>query len=411
MTRITTMLLGAAMLLAAAASSASADPIRIGVGVAGPISPDAEADIEELVRGLPNVKVIPIQPPGDVAACVKRFVAGDESRRLDAVMIVSLPEESFKSTHDSNEANFTGSYEIWTLNLSTLAEDRHRFTFNDTEPVVGGAAAFLSMPAQLFAERATGKQLISTNQWQAYEAVQARVEAKLVAATRIYLDGASIRDIGHLVPLDTAKALLDRGDGETAMLVFKSAGLNNPEVQRMVANAQEQLKHSQAQALLGRAIGAIAGGNAGQARTILNQYEQAPTSSAATAGSVRRILADIPERPAETALDNGLRGEIVALNHSAFVAMLSQMFADETGAKPEDVIVSQSDVTIEDKGAPQGLKDSIDTYAVALGRSAWLMSLKCGCAAAASLTSEAVGATLLKARFAPSFKRPQVGLP
>jgi len=63
------------------------------------------------------VKVVPIQPPGDVDACVKRFVAGEPDDRLDAVMVVSLPPESFQSTRDKGEARFTGAYEIWTLNL------------------------------------------------------------------------------------------------------------------------------------------------------------------------------------------------------------------------------------------------------------------------------------------------------
>jgi hypothetical protein len=39
------------------------------------------------------------------------------------------------------------------------------------------------------------------------------------------------------------------------------------------------------------------------------------------------------------------------------------------------------------------------------------MSLKCGCDANAVLESEAVGEALLKAKYSPSFKRPQVGLP
>ena len=272
------MLLGAAILVAAAAAGAYADQIKIGVGVIGPISPQTEADIDQIVGKLPNVKAVPIQPPGGVDACVKRFVAGDPDDRLDAVMVVSLPTESFQSSRDSNEAKFTGAYEIWTLNLSTLAEDRHRFTFTDSEPVIGGVAAFLALPAQAFAERATGKKLISSDQWQAFEAVQTRVEAKLVAATKLYLATASIRDTTPLNPLDTAKALLDRGDGEDAMLVFKSAGINNPDVQRMIAAAQGQLRRSAANALLGRTLGAMAGGNAGAARVILADYEKAPSA-------------------------------------------------------------------------------------------------------------------------------------
>ncbi|HEY6300445.1 MAG TPA: hypothetical protein VIW95_12475, partial [Candidatus Binatus sp.] len=120
MKKITVMLLGAAILVAAAAAGAAAAPVKIGVGVIGPISPQTEADIDQIVGKLPNVQAVPIQPPGGVDACVKRFVAGDPEDRLDAVMIVSLPTESFQSQRDSNEAKFTGAYEIWTLDLSTL---------------------------------------------------------------------------------------------------------------------------------------------------------------------------------------------------------------------------------------------------------------------------------------------------
>ena len=57
------------------------------------------------------------------------------------------------------------------------------------------------------------------------------------------------------------------------------------------------------------------------------------------------------------------------------------------------------------------MKTHLDAYARALGRSAWAMSIKCGCAATAVLQSETAGAALLKARFEPSFKQPEVGLP
>src|SRR5580692_11131640 len=410
MRKITVMLLGAAILVTAAAAGAYADQIKIGVGVIGPISPQTEADIDQLVGKLPNVKAVPIQPPGGVDACVKRFVAGDPDDRLDAVMVVSLPTESFQSQRDSNEAKFTGAYEIWTLNLSTLAEDRHRFTFTDSETVVGGLSAFLALPAQAFAERATGKKLISSDQYQAFEAVQTRVEAKLIAATKLYLMTASIRDTAPLVPLDTAKALLDRGDGEDAMAVFKSAGINNPEVQQMIANAQGQLKRSAANALLGRTLGAMAGGNADAARLILADYEKAPSAESSRADSIRRVLAYVPAHT-ESPYDGVMKSDVPTLDHQAFVAMIKQMFSEQTGSAPDDVIVGAHDITIEDKDAPQGLKEQLDSYAAALGRSAWLMSLKCGCDANAVLESEAVGEALLKARYSPSFKRPQVGLP
>ena len=64
-----------------------------------------------------------------------------------------------------------------------------------------------------------------------------------------------------------------------------------------------------------------------------------------------------------------------------------------------------------DKDAPKGLKTRLDAYARALGRTAWLLSIKCGCPASATLESETAGAALLKARFEPSFTQPEVGLP
>src|ERR1700722_13150651 len=100
MRKITIMLLGAAILVVAAAAGAYAGQIKIGVGVIGPISPQTEADIDQIIGKLPNVKAVPIQPPGGVDACVKRFVAGDPEDRLDAGMIVSRPGEPFQSQGD-----------------------------------------------------------------------------------------------------------------------------------------------------------------------------------------------------------------------------------------------------------------------------------------------------------------------
>jgi hypothetical protein len=106
-----------------------------------------------------------------------------------------------------------------------------------------------------------------------------------------------------------------------------------------------------------------------------------------------------------------MKTDVPALDHQAFVAMIKQLFNEQTGSIPNDVIVGAKDVTIEDKDAPKGLKEQLDSYAGALGRSAWLMRLKCGCDANAVLTSEAVGDALLKASDSPSFTRPHVGLP
>ncbi|MGC1338765.1 MAG: hypothetical protein WA836_11645, partial [Candidatus Binataceae bacterium] len=131
---ITLMLALAAAVLQFAAPALA--EVKIGVGALGPISPQAENDVEKLVGAMPNVNAVPIQPPGDVDACVKRFVAGDLDDRLDAVIVVSLPTDSFKVVQTGSEAKFTGSYQIWTLNLSTLAEDRHTFTFTDSETII-----------------------------------------------------------------------------------------------------------------------------------------------------------------------------------------------------------------------------------------------------------------------------------
>lgn len=409
--RIFGSLLAAALTIAILGGSASAEPIRIGVGDLGPISPDAMYQIEQLVGGLPNVKEVPIVPPGDVDACVKRFVAGETDDRLDGVMVVSLPTDSFVAKHDQNEATFTGTYEIWLLNLSTLAEDRHAFTFEDREPVVGGVTAILTIPAQFLTQAAGGQKLISSNVYQAYQSVQNRVEAKLVAATKLYLAGSPIKQIGPLNPLETAQQLIDRGDGDTAMAVFKSAGINDPRVKAMIANAQDQLRRAESQKLLGRTLGAIAGDNPEQASVMLASYEKSPAAEASRADAIRRVLASYPKRETASPYSSVLAGDVPALDHAAFVAMLTQLFTDATGSAPNEIIVSASDVKIQNKDAGTALKTHLDAYARALGSSAWLMSLKCGCAAQATLTSEVAGAPLLRARFAPSFKRPEVGLP
>jgi hypothetical protein len=405
------IVLGAAFLLCAGGAGAASADVRIGVGTIGPISPQTEADIDALVDHLPGIKSVPIQPPGDVDACVKRFVAGEADDRLDAVMVVTLPADAFHVQQGEKEATFTGTYKIWTLNLSTLAEDHHTFTFTDSETVISGPAAILSIPAQLFVERATGKQLISSSAWQAWEAVQARVEAKLIAASKLYLSTAPIRDTKPLNMLETAQALVDRGDADTALMVFRTAGVNNPEVQRLLAQAQEKMRRAKAQALLGRTLGAMAGGSTSSATTILAEYQKEPTSEPARADAIRRTLATQVDRRADSAYHKLLQSDVPGLDHAAFVAMLKQMVVDETGSAPDEVVVSPKDVTIEDKDATKGVKTSLDSYAAAIGKAAWLMSLKCGCDAAATLTADPSGNAILRARFAPSFTKPQVGLP
>jgi hypothetical protein len=400
-----------ALMIAAIAGLAEADEVRIGVGSEGPISPQAMYEVEQLVGAQPNVHEVPIVPPGDVDACVKRFVAGETDDRLDGVMVVSLPTDKFLTKNDQNEATFTGSYEIWLLNLSTLAEDRHAFTFEDREPVVGGVTAILTIPAQFLNQAAGGKQLISSNVYQAYQSVQNRVEAKLVAATRLYLASSPLRQIGPLNMLETAQALIDRGDGETALAVFKAAGVNDPRVQQLMAAAEGKLKQAESAKWLGRTLGAMAGDDPEQAGVMLASYEKSSAAQPARVEAIRRVLASYPHQEAHSPYASLITSNIPGLDHSAFVAMLTQLFSDKTGTVPDEVIVSAAEVNILDKDAPKGLKTHLDAYARALGRSAWAMSIKCGCAASATLESETAGAALLKARFEPSFTQPEVGLP
>ena len=400
-----------ALAIVAIAPIAQADEVKIGVGSLGPISPQAMYEIEQLVGAQPNVHEVPIVPPGDVDACVKRFVAGEKDDRLDGLMVVSLPTDKFQTKNDQNEATFSGSYEIWVLNLSTLAEDRHAFTFEDSEPVVGGVGGILTIARNLLSERIGGKQVISNNVYQAYQSVATRVEAKLVAATRLYLTDSPLSQIGPLNMLQTAQALIDRGDGETALAVFKAAGVNDPRVQQLMAAAEGKLKQAESAKWLGRTLGAMAGDNPQQAGIMLASYEKSSAAQPARIEAIRRVLANYPHQEARSPYASLITSDVPGLDHSAFVAMLTQLFNDETGTAPDEVIVSAAQVNIQDKDAPKGLKTHLDAYARALGRSAWLLSIKCGCAASATLESETAGAALLKARFEPSFTQPEVGLP
>jgi hypothetical protein len=179
----------------------------------------------------------------------------------------------------------------------------------------------------------------------------------------------------------------------------------------MLAGAQRQLQHAKASRLLGQTLGALAGGNAVEAGTLLASYEKQEGAEAARAAPIRQALGAVRAEAAEKESDRVLRADVPALDHAGLVAMLIQMFVEETGSAPSDVVVSAKSVRFEDKEAPTGLKKRLDGYASALSKAAWIMSLKCGCDADAQLTSEVAGAALLAARSGPSFKRPEVGLP
>jgi len=155
----------------------------------------------------------------------------------------------------------------------------------------------------------------------------------------------------------------------------------------------------------------MAGDNPSQASEMLASYEKSPTPEQSRADAIRKVLASYPHQEPQSPYASVLTSDVPGLDHSAFVAMVTQLFSDETGATPSEVIVGAADVKIEDSDAPKGLKTRLDAYARALGRIAWLMSIKCECAASSTLASEAAGAPLLRARFEPSFKQPEVGLP
>ncbi len=410
------VLLGAALVLAPGAAAHAGDaPVKIGVGSQGPISPQAMYQIEQVVGEIPGVKVVPIVPPGDMLACVRRFVAGERDDQLDGLVVVSLPPDLFKVGRDSHEASFSGSYDIYTLDLSTLAEDRHKFTFSDSEPVTGGMAAILAIPADLLAERTTGTKLISGNSWQAFQAVQARIEAKLVAATRLYIAGASIRNTRPLDPLQCAQHLLDAGDADAAMAVFKSAGSDSPQlgarIDAMIANARDQMRKTRAETFFGEALGAIAGDDPDAANAMLASYEKEPASQASNAAALRTAIGAL-HPPAPDAIDERtLREYIPGLDRAAFAASLKRVFAAQTGTEPTAVEVAGGSVEIADQHAADGVRTQIDRYAAALAKSAWLMSVKCGCEATAALKADPAGAMLLQAHSGPSSRSRQVGLP
>jgi hypothetical protein len=390
--------------------------LRIGVGFDGPISNETSAQITQMVNALPNLHAVPIVIPGDAAACVKRFVAGDVDDRLDGVITFKLPQDSFKTERNEKEVTFSGTYEISTLNLSTVALDSHDFTVTDSEPVVSGIAALVAVPAELVSERAAGKKLISSSAYQASQAVQARVESKLITATKLYLADSPLSAIKPLDPTQPAQALVDVGDGETAMAVYKSIGVNNPQVDAMVAKAREQIARSHSTILLGQALGAIAAGDATSAQRLSDSYAKDSTADPARSQGLRAAISALSRTLQGPPNDQISRSQIFlsdvpGLDQAAFASMVKQVFTDATGSQPQTVEASSGRIDVNDKAAEAGLKTSLDLYAMALAKTAWLMSLRCGCAAEASLRAQSEGPTLIRAHFDPSSNHAQVGLP
>ena len=120
-----------------------------------------------------------------------------------------------------------------------------------------------------------------------------------------------------------------------------------------------------------------------------------------------RLIPPAPEAIGERAL----REYVPGLDRAAFVAMVREAFAARTGAEPTTVELAASSVAIADQRAAEGVKTQLDGYAAALAKSAWLMSVRCGCAASATLAADPDGVLLLQAHSGPSSRSGQVGLP
>src|SRR5262249_16111216 len=140
-------------------------------------------------------------------------------------------------------------------------------------------------------------------------------------------------------------------------------------------------------------------------------YEKTASADSSRAGAIRRVLASYPHQEARSPYASVIASDVPKLDHSAFVAMIGQLFTDETGSAPHEITVSQATLRREYKGASKGMQSRLDGDARALRRSAQLLSIKCSCAADAVLIGETAGGALLKARFETSFKAPEVGLP
>jgi hypothetical protein len=457
MKRLLSGLAIATLIALCCAGAWSADaPLKIGVGVEGPITPQTERQIELAVGEIPGARVIPIVPPGDTDACVRRFVAGDPDDRLDGLIIVRLPPNSYKGERGASQVSFDGTYEVSTLDFSTMVEDRRHFTFSDAENVTGGMGALLAMPAEILAERTTGRRLVAGSSFQAMQDVQVRVESKFLSALRSYLASAPIRNVHPLDPLECARRLMDAGDTQTATIVLKSAGAEMPpaaihaaapqpkppagaasqgnaqagaeaksvsvattktpqsrvsEASAMLASAQIQMKQSHALAILGRTLGAIAVGNAQAAETELASYESQSGSDPARVGTLKRTVAAMRATTSRSEYGAALKANVPALDRSGFLAMIKQVFDVETGMEPAQIELASNSLEISDKAAEKGLRTRLDGYASALGKSAQLMSIRCGCEAAVTLRAERSGSVLMRARFGPSFNRPEVGIP
>ena len=197
--------------------------------------------------------------------------------------------------------------------------------------------------------------------------------------------------------------------------MFKSAGSDNPQasaqINQMIANARDQIRKTRAETLFGAALGAIAGGDPDTAGTILASYEKEPAAQSSNAAALRNAIGALRPSPPDAIDERTLREYVPGLDRAAFVATLKRAFAARAGTEPAAVELDPSGVAITAQRAAEGVRTQIDRYAAALAESAWLMSVKCGCEATATLKAEPAGTVLLQARSGPSSRSRQVGLP
>ena len=105
-----------------------------------------------------------------------------------------------------------------------------RFTFEDSEPVVGGVAAILTIPAQFLSQARGGREVDFEQRLSGLSSrCRTRVEAKLVAATKLYLATSPIAQIATpSIRSKPHRTCIDRGDGETALRCSRAAASTIP---------------------------------------------------------------------------------------------------------------------------------------------------------------------------------------
>ena len=87
---------------------------------------------------------------------------------------------------------------------------------------------------------------------------------------------------------------------------------------------------------------------------MLADYEKAPSAETSRADSIRRVLADMPDQAPESPYDGVIKSDVPTLDHQAFVAMIKQMFSEQTGSAPDDVIVSAQGTHDRRQGRAEG---------------------------------------------------------